>query len=373
MSECWPLVGLRIVVVALLLCVPLVSGAAPLGLPPLPVPPDNPQSSEKIRLGDKLFHDTRFSSTGEVACKNCHLDGIAFHDGRPVPRGVHMARGTRNAPTVINAAYMKNLFWDGRAGSLEEQSIQPLFNPVEHGLTSETQVLSVVQGDPEYRALFRAAFGVPPNIITMQHFAWAVAAYERTIISGNSDFDRWYYGGQANAISEAAKRGFVVFTGQGQCSSCHLIGSDHALFTDQLFHNANVGFARLGSNPEAAARRYLRVKTGKLDHQVLSDLQVSELGRFAVTERMEDLGAFITPGLRNIARTPPYLHDGTLNTLEKAVRYFNNGGKMNPDEPGPNRFQSALIRPLHLSERQQQDLVEFLKTLTSPEYMSTWE
>jgi cytochrome c peroxidase len=353
---------------AALLCCGAWAAAPPLGLPPLPVPADNPQTPARIALGDALFHDARLSSTGEIACKNCHLDAIAFHDGRPVAKGVHMQRGTRNAPTVVNAAYYDYQFWDGRARTLEQQAVQPLLNPVEHGLRTEEEVLDIVRRDPRYVAQFEEAFGVAPQAIAMLHLTQSIAAYERTLISGNSPFDRWYYGGDQTAMSDSAKRGFEVFTGPGHCAECHSVNERHALFTDQGFHNANAGFAQLGADPERLATEFIRAKNTSLDHQVLTERQVSELGRFAVTGQREDLGAFKTPSLRNIARTPPYLHDGSLNTLEKVVEYFNNGGKLNPRDPGPNPFQSPLIRPLHLSEAQKGDLVAFLKSLTSPEY-----
>ncbi len=362
-------VGARVTaVMAALLCCGAWAGATPLGLPPLPIPADNPQAPAKIALGDALFHDARFSSTGEIACKNCHLDAIAFHDGRPVAKGVHMQRGTRNAPTVVNAAYYDYQFWDGRVQTLEQQAIQPLLNPVEHGLRTEEEVLDIVRRDPRYIAQFVEVFGVAPQAITIQHLAQAIAAYERTLISGNSAFDRWYYGGDQTAMSESAQRGFAVFTGPGHCAECHAVSQQYALFTDQAFHNANASFALLGADPEHRAAQFMRARKANLDQRVLSDREASELGRFAVTGQREDLGAFKTPSLRNIARTPPYLHDGSLNTLEKVVEYFNNGGKLNPRDPVPNPFQSPLIRPLHLSEVQKDDLVAFLKSLTSPEY-----
>lgn len=341
----------------------------PLGLPPLAALSANPQTPAKIRLGEQLYRDARFSSTGEISCQSCHLDAIAFHDGRPVPKGVHMARGTRNAPSVINAAYASTLFWDGRAASLEEQALQPLTNPVEHGLENLDQALEVIRDDPDYVAQFAQVFELGIGEITMEQFAQAVAAFERTLLFANSAFDRWYYGGESGALSAAEERGFQVFTGPGRCAECHTLNADYALFSDDSFHNVNVGFYRLPAetrqgNPEA-------IPDGILDHVVLSDLQKSELGRYAVTGNIADLGAFRTPSLRNVARTAPYLHDGSLSSLEQVVQFFNNGGKHRPDDPGPNPYQSPRIEPLHLSRQQQADLVAFLKSLTSPEF-SQW-
>jgi len=345
-----------------------LSTAAPLGLPELVIPAHNPQTPEKIALGDKLFHDNRLSSTGEVACQSCHLDGIAFHDGRPVPRGVNMAHGTRNAPTVINAAYMKTLFWDGRVNSLEQQAHGPLLNPVEHGLKSDNEILDIVRSDPDYISQFQSAFSDAVPAITITNLTKAIACYERTIIAGNSSFDRWYFTGEQNAISDAAKRGFIIFIGAGHCANCHRIGKDSALFTDQQFHNINVSFDALGTRAKEIANIYLTARGKILDHQVLTDKQVSELGRFTVSKQEADIGAFITPSLRNIARTAPYFHDGSLNTLAKVVSYFNNGGSLHSVNTRPNRFQSPLLKPLGLDESQQADLVAFLRSLTSPEF-----
>lgn len=337
---------------------PMLAAAVPLGLPPLPIPADNPQTAEKIALGDKLFHDTRLSSTGQVGCKSCHLDGIAFHDGRPVPRGVNKLRGTRNAPTVLNAAYYDDQFWDGRAASLEEQALQPLLNPVEHGLRSEQDVLALLRRDAQYVTMFRAAFGIDAAQIGMQQVGQAIASYERTLIAGNSPFDHWHYAGEAGAVGEDVKRGFALFTGAAGCSSCHPVGAQSALFTDQRYHNVGVGHTRLASADASS----LLSSASTLDLRVLSDAQVSELGRYAVTGNPADLGAFKTPGLRNVARTAPYLHDGSLNTLEQVVDYFAAGGV---------GARSPLLRPAALTAEQKQDLVAFLKSLTSPEHRPT--
>ncbi len=318
----------------------------PLGLPPLPVVPSNPQSAAKIQLGDKLFHDPRFSSTGEISCQSCHLDPIAFHDGRAVAKGVNRARGTRNAPTIINAAYLQTLFWDGRASSLEKQAIQPLLNPIEHGLQTLSEGISVIVQDSEYPSLFRKAFQVDAANITMEHFAKAVAAYERTLIFANSAFDRWYFNGEKNALSASAQRGFAIFSGRGHCSACHIIEDDYALFTDDEFHNANVGFSRLTLNADGSVRKQPLLTNEELDHAVLTNQEKSELGRYGVTHNLSDLGAFKTPSLRNVARTAPYLHDGSLTSLEQVVSYFNNGGKLDPADPGPNPYRSPLILSL---------------------------
>jgi len=221
----------------------LVWAATPLGLPPVPVPADNPQTPEKIALGEKLYNDVRFSSTGQVSCASCHDPAKAFTDSPlRVSEGIDQLTGTRNAPTVLNAAYMDLQFWDGREPSLESQSQQPIINPVEMGLKNHDPVLEIVRSDPAYRTMFDSAFGLTGSAITMTQVSQAIAAFERTQISGNSPFDRWHFGGDESAVDDAVKRGFTVFLTDGRCVSCHTVSENYALFTDSRFHNINVGF-----------------------------------------------------------------------------------------------------------------------------------
>lgn len=340
----------------------------PLGLRPVPVPADNPQTPAKIALGDRLYHEARFSADGTVSCATCHAENLAFADAKPVSTGVHGQHGTRNAPTVINAAYMQTLFWDGREPDLEGQSKQPPVNPVEGGLPGYEPMLKVVRNDPQYVAAFRDVFGVAPADITIDHIAKAIASFERTIVAGDSPFDRWHFGGEEDAVSDAAKRGFVVFTSQGRCVSCHQIEQDQALFTDNRFHNIGVGFKNIQGRVGEIAKDFLEAKSqgADVDKTVLSDPDASELGRFAVTENTNTIAAFKTPTLRNVALTAPYMHDGSQKTLEDMVTFYNNGGRVHEDDP-VSPFLSGGIRPLNLSDQQQADLVAFLKTLTSPQ------
>ena len=169
--------------------------SGPLGLPPVPIPADNPITPEKIKLGDKLFHDKRFSTTGEVSCSNCHDNKKTFTDHLPVSEGINKLKGTRNAPTIVNAAYMHTQFWDGREPSLESQSAQPFLNPVEMGLKNHDPILKIVRTDPEYVAMFKKVFGKTGNQITIKEVKQAIATFERTLVSGNSPFDRYYFGG----------------------------------------------------------------------------------------------------------------------------------------------------------------------------------
>jgi cytochrome c peroxidase len=344
--------------------------AVPLGLPPLPVPADNPQTPEKIALGEKLFNDTRFSSTGTVNCATCHVPGKAFTDSPlKASEGINKLTGTRNAPTVVNAAYMKTQFWDGRAPSLEDQSQHPFVNPVEMGLKDHQPILDIVRSDPAYTAAFKQVFGKEGTAITMDEVTKAIAAFERTQISAGSPFDQWYFGGNKAALTAAQKRGFDLFVGKGRCVSCHTIEQTQALFTDSRFHNIGVGINTIQKDIPALAGEFLRAKAtaSEVDKKVLTDKKTSELGRFAISRGFDDLGSFKTPTLRNVAVTAPYMHDGSIATLKDVVVHYNNGGVTVATDP-VNDFLSGGIRPLALTDAEIDDLVAFMEALTSPEY-----
>ena len=343
---------------------------APLGLPPVPIPADNPQTPEKIRLGDKLFHDKRFSSTGQVSCATCHDAKKAFTDSPlRVSEGINKLKGTRNAPTVINAAYFHKLFWDGREPSLEEQSKDPMVNPVEMGLPNHEPVLKLVRTDPEYVKAFKAVFGKSGEQLTMEEVKKAIASFERTIVAGDSPFDHYYFGGDKKAITPTQIRGFQVFMGQGRCVACHTVEQDQALFTDNRFHNIGIGINGMQQDVPRLTSEFLKAKAqgGNVDKAVLGDPKTSNLGRFAVTDALDDMGSFKTSTLRNIALTAPYMHDGSLKTLKEVVVHYNNGGVTKKGDR-VNDFLSGGIRPLNLNERQISDLVAFMRALTSPEY-----
>jgi len=337
-----------------------------LGLPPVPIPASNPQTPAKIELGDKLFHDKRFSVDGTVSCANCHNDKLAFTDGLPVSVGHHGLTGTRNAPTVLNAAFNQSQFWDGREPDLEGQSKQPPVNPVEGGLANHEPILEITRTDPYYQAAFQSVFGVSGKKITMDHVAKAIAGFERTLVSGNSPFDRYYFKGQTDAMTATQIRGFDLFIGEGRCVSCHTIEQDHALFTDSRFHNIGVGINQIQQDIPRLAQAFLEAKNkgGEVDVMVLTDKKSSELGRFAVTDELSQIGAFKTPTLRNVELTAPYMHDGSLKTLKEVMVHYNNGG-VNKTGERVNDFLSGGIRPLNLTDPQLNDLVAFMKALTS--------
>ncbi len=335
--------------------------AAPLGLPEVPVPADNPQNPAKIELGKQLFFDTRLSADGTVSCASCHQPQRAFTDGRPTAVGIGGQVGPRNAPTVLNAAYATSLFHDGRAATLEDQALGPLTNPIEHGLPDLQPVLALLRRDPDYRRLFRQAFGIAPEQAEPGHVGKAIASYERTLVCGDSPFDRYLYGGEENALSESAKRGLRIFRRKGNCANCHEIGLNDALFTDNRFYNLGVGFARLKPRFARFVDAYKRAARGeKIDPAaVYGPRERAELGRFLVTGQVADIGKFRTPTLRNISLTGPYMHDGSQKTLADVVEYYDRGGE-------PNPFLDPAIYPLHLTQAEKNDLVAFLRSLANP-------
>jgi cytochrome c peroxidase len=348
----------------------------PLGLPPLVVPEGNPQTPEKIALGRKLFEDKRFSSTGQVSCASCHDAKKAFTDSPlATSEGIKVKgkalTGTRNAPTVVNAAYFSSMFWDGRSADLEDQAQHPFLNPVEMALPTHSPILKVVRADPEYQKAFKQVFGKSGAQVTMKEVTQAIAAFERTQISGNSPFDRFFFGGEAAALTEQQKRGFDLFVNKGRCVSCHVIEQTSALFTDNRFHNIGVGINAIQADVPALAGEFLKAKAtlAEVDKKVLADKRTSELGRFAISRTFEGLGGFKTSTLRNVAVTPPYMHDGSIKTLRDVVVHYNNGGVTKEGDP-VNDFLSSGIRPLLLTEPEIDDLVAFLEALTSPEFAS---
>jgi cytochrome c peroxidase len=350
--------------------------APPLGLPPVPIPADNPQTPEKIALGKKLFDDKRFSATGQVACATCHDEKKAFTDSplrtsEGIKKGGKPLTGTRNAPTVVNAAYFATQFWDGRSPSLEDQSQHPFVNPVEMGLKDHRPILKIVRSDPEYVGAFEKVFGKKPAQVTLKEVQQAIAAFERTQVAGDSPFDRYYFRGETKALTEQQKRGFDLFVNKGRCVSCHVVEQTTAIFTDNRFHNIGVGINAIQADVPALAGEFLQAKAtlAEVDKKVLADKRTSELGRFAISRDFEGLGAFKTSTLRNVAVTPPYMHDGSLKTLRDVVVHYNNGGVTKEGDP-VNDFLSGGIRPLNLTEAEIDDLVAFLEALTSPQFAS---
>lgn len=339
-----------------------------LGLPKLEIPKDNPMSKEKVALGKKLFDDTRFSSTGQVSCATCHDEAKGFTDRLEKAEGINGLKGTRNSPTVLNAAFNDTQFWDGRSPTLEDQSRHPFVNSVEMGLKNHEPILEIVRTDPDYVKAFKTVFNKSGKEIKIEHVTMAIGAFERTVIAGNSRFDQWYFKGE-KTLSDSELRGFQTFIGNGRCVSCHALEQSTGLFTDHRFHNIGVGINRVPrKDVDRLVSEFLKANFNReeVDEKVLNDLKTSELGRFAVTQNQNDIGAFKTSTLRNIDLTAPYMHDGSLKTLEDVVEHYDRGGASS-DKEVISPFLSGGIRPLNLTDQEKKDLVAFMKSLTSSE------
>ncbi len=285
------------------------------------IPTDNPLTTEKVELGRALFFDKRLSQDNTIACASCHMAKFAFTDGKPVSAGIRGQKGGRSAPASLNRVFSSAQFWDGRAPTLEDQSIGPLTNPIEHGFANNDMVVAKLKKIPGYRKLFMQAFG---EDITIGNVGKAIASFQRTVLSGNSPADRFDQGQEAGAISAEAQKGLTLFRDKARCTKCH----SGFNFTDEKFHNLGIGWD---------------------DNKV-------DLGRYMVTKNAEELGAFKTPTLREISRSAPYMHDGRFKNLEEVVNFYNQGGVKNP-------HQDPLIIPLELTDQEKSDLVQFLRTL----------
>jgi cytochrome c peroxidase len=326
------------------------------------IPRDNPQTLEKIALGQKLFFDGRLSADGSVACATCHDPARAFTDGRPVSIGIHGRAGQRNAPTILNALYNKAQFWDGRVKTLEEQAALPIVNPLEMGQSTLDAAVAKIARIAEYQRAFRKAFGRPVN---GRNLLRAIAAYERTLVSFDSPFDH-FIAGDTNAITDAAKRGWELFNTKARCNKCHALTEakrDVTNFTDFDYHNIGIGIIRHKVVPLARKARR-EIDSGHLEKvdRAAIESEMSVLGRFLITKKEADTAAFKTPNLRNVLVTGPYFHDGSQDTLWDVIDHYNKGdGLKNP-------WLDEDIQPLALTEPEIDDLVAFLASLTSPDY-----
>ncbi len=319
-------------------------------LPPI-IPDDNPLTAAKVALGQKLYFDPRLSADDTVSCATCHDPAKGFADGKTVAAGIGGKTGARNSPTVLDAAFSDFQFWDGRASTLEEQAKGPLTNPVEMGMPSHDAVAAKLQKIPEYPPLFGQAFG--SDRITIDSVVRAIASYERTVFSFSSPFDR-FIGGDKTAMPESAQRGWQLFNEKARCNNCHGYVASVPTFTDNKFHN--IGVAMHAANFAELARK--AAQSPETASALAHAPGYSELGRFLVTKEQKDIGAFKTPGLRDVALTAPYMHDGSQRTLEEVIEFYDKGGEDNP-------YLDGGIRPLKLTVQEKADLVEFMKALTS--------
>jgi cytochrome c peroxidase len=351
---------LRRLVPALITGLALASANAapdvPLGLPPMPG--SAAPVLAQVDLGRKLFMDRRLSRNGTMSCGMCHVpeQGFAVNE-LATAVGMEGQSLRRNTPTVLNVGYQLALFHDGRSPSLEDQVWGPLLAADEMANLTRDAAVARVEALPEYRVLFARAF--PGASITASGIAAALAAYQRTLVSANSRFDRFQFGGEPTALTPEEKSGLDLFRGKARCAACHAIGKSTALFTDQAFHNTGVGF------PKAAANTQLRVPLAPGVDTLLEpagmpgvfSADVPDLGRFEVTGHERDRYAYKTPSLRNVALTAPYMHDGSFATLEQVIEFYDRGGVDNPGK-------DPLLRPLGLTNEEKRALVAFLRALT---------
>jgi cytochrome c peroxidase len=335
--------------------------APPLGLPPVPVPADNPPTPAKVVLGRKLFFDRRLSGNGTMSCAMCHIPEQGFTNNelaRPV--GIEGRSLRRNAPTLFNVAYVDRLFHDGREIALETQVIGPLVERSEMGNPSIGHVIARLRSLPDYAGLFERAFGAGPS---PDRIGQAIASYERTLLSGRSSFDSWYYGRESSALGPRAVEGFRLFTGKAGCVACHTIGARHALFSDGAFHDTGIGYHNAVVRPRERTPVPVELAPGVVAQlpreavESVGDPEAADLGRHEVTLAPADLWKFRTPTLRNVALTAPYMHDGSLRTLEDVVLFYDRGAHPHPG-------LDPRLRPLGLTESERAALVEFLEALT---------
>ncbi len=311
-------------------------------LTPIPEPPlgisqsfddlEEPPTAERVRLGRWLFFDKRLSADDSASCPTCHRPENAFSEPTPVSTGINGQKGGRKAPSFINQAWTiyPHFFWDGRAASLEEQALGPVANPIEMGNTLDAMITTLT-GIKQYEKYFAEAFGSPG--ITKDRIAKAIADYERTRMSGNSPVDQWRQEEKEDAVSDKVKQGHKLFFGKAECNQCHL--GDN--YTDSSFHNLGIGW-------DAETKKF------------------ADNGRFDVTKKEEDKGKFKTPGLRDITKHAPYMHDGSIATLREVVVHYNKGGNANPN-------LSPKVRKLNLTDEEIDAVVAFMEALDGEGYM----
>ena len=332
---------------------------SPLGLPQTPVPDTNPMTLEKVKLGKKLFFDRRLSHNNTISCAMCHIPEQGFTNNELASAvGIEGRTVRRNTPTLYNVAYLDRLFHDARETSLEQQVWSPLLDRNEMANPSIGVVIDKIKSFPDYKGRFEKVFARGP---TMETIGMAIASYQRTLISGNSAFDRWYFGKQETALNEEAVSGFQLFIGKAQCVSCHIISDSHALFTDNELHNTGVGYQNsMQKTPEKkkvllAPGTYITIDTAAIADS--SEIKPNDLGLYEITGKPSDRWKYRTPPLRNVSLTAPYMHDGSLSSLKEVIDFYNQGGIQ-------NELLDPRIRPLNLNKQEKEELEAFLHTLT---------
>ena len=324
---------------AILFAGPLCRAESPLGLSEVQAPEDNPLTKAKIELGKRMFFDKNMSSDGRISCASCHDPGEAFAKrGEAISPGVGGKLGRRNSPSLLNVAFAESLFMDGRAESLEAQAWEPLLADDEMGNKSEQEVLDRLSASADYVRLFKEAFGKAPD---KEGVAKALASYQRTLLSGNSAFDRWNWGGEDDALKGKAYEGYELFAGRAQCWQCHPLNGNGILLTDHDFHDTGVA-------KRSAEEIEKRTKTKKAGEMLLA----KDRGRFEVSKRALDKWKYKTPSLRNVELTAPYMHDGSLKTLNDVLQFYNEGGR------------ESSVQILNLTDEEIEAIIAFLESLT---------
>ena len=330
-----------------------------LGLPAPPKLADNLADQQKIALGRKLFFDRRLSRNQTMSCAMCHIPEQGFTSNELLrPVGFQGRSLKRNAPTILNVAYSETLFADAREDSLEQQVWSPLLAANEMNNPSIGFVINTLKSLKDYNNLFEQTFGDAPNMLNIGQ---AIAQYERSLIAGDSRFDRWHFAGDNNALNKLEKDGYQLFVGKATCVACHRINEDYALFTDELLHNTGVGYR--DSMQKSAAKVSVQLAPGlytELEQSVIQSVgeqKPNDIGSYEVTLDPADRWKYKTPSLRNVALTAPYMHSGEFLNLDEVVAFYNDGGHQ-------NALLSPLIRPLNLNQYEQSALVAFLKSLT---------
>lgn len=323
------------------------------------IPAGNEMTAKRVALGKKLYFDPRLSKDGTVSCATCHDVTRAFTDQRNVSEGIDGQLGRRNAPTTMNVALLQTLFWDGRSPTLDHQARLPIVNPIEMGMPDHEAVVQKVKEIPEYQKAFKEAYG---RDVTSEDIGQAIAAFERTLVFMDSPFWRFLQG-DTNAISKEARQGWKLFNGKGRCNTCHHFNPASPLGSDNRFHN--VGVSARHQDFESLATKGLEALREDSSEQALDELalntDMSELGRFMVTRNRSDIGTFKTPILINIGITPPYMHDGSMNTLWDVMDHYNKGGESNP-------FLDGGMEPLNLTEEEIDQIVALLFTMTDDRF-----
>ncbi len=331
----------------------------PLGLPPVPIPKNNPISQGKVRLGKKLFFDRRLSLNNTMSCAMCHIPDQGFTNNQMATAvGAEGRTVRRNSPSIYNSAYFTRLFHDGRETELEQQAWLPLLAHNEMANPSIGYVIEKINNSPDYTGLFQKTFKKPAS---METIGMAIASYERTLNSANSPFDRWYYGHDKQALDDKGQRGFQLFAGKAGCSQCHTVSNQHALFTDNGLHNTGIGYKDAmathdkNQRVQLAPGIFVDVDPRLIDS--VSESKANDLGRYEITQNPQDRWKYKTPSLRNISLTAPYMHNGSLATLQDVIAFYNQGGIANEN-------LDPLIKPLNLTDQESEDLRHFLTLLT---------